>query len=103
MKFLIVLDVHKSIYNGEFPDECYDVNHSAPGILGMVKKGNKKHSNECQFYITLIPMESFNGKYVAFGRIVQGFNTIKKIEKTETYLQKPKLKIKLEKSGEYLF
>jgi len=69
----------------------------------MVKKGNRKHSNECQYCITLIPMESFNGKYVAIGRIVHGFNTIKKIGHSETYLQKPKLKIKLEKSGEYLF
>jgi cyclophilin family peptidyl-prolyl cis-trans isomerase len=98
----LFLGVHKSIYNGEFPDENYDIKHSTPGIIGMVKKGNKRHSNECQFYITLTGLESFDGNYVAFGRIVQGFNIIKQIEKIETYLQKPKFKVKVEKSGEYI-
>lgn len=68
----------------------------------MVKKGNRRNSNECQFYITLNALESFDGKYVAFGRIVQGFKTVKEIEKIETYLQKPKLNVKLEKTGEFI-
>jgi cyclophilin family peptidyl-prolyl cis-trans isomerase len=68
----------------------------------MVKKGNRKNSNESQFYITLTSLESFNNRYVAFGRIVQGMKTIRQIEKIETYLHKPKLKVNIEKSGEYI-
>ena len=44
----------KSIYGNNFNDENYNIKHDTKGILGMVKKGNRKHSNECQFYITML-------------------------------------------------
>ncbi len=75
--------------------------HSYPGIVGMVKKGNKRHSNECQFYITTSILKAFDNLFVAFGRVVQGFDTINKIESIETNLQRPNGKIKIEGCGEY--
>jgi len=67
----------------------------------MVKKGNRKNTNECQFYITLTTLKPFDNFSVAFGRVVQGFNSIKQIEQVETSLQRPVTKISILKSGEY--
>jgi cyclophilin family peptidyl-prolyl cis-trans isomerase len=68
----------------------------------MVKKGKRKHSNECQFYITLTTLKSFDNMFVAFGRVIKGFKTIKEIENVETSLQRPTSLIKITKCGEYL-
>jgi cyclophilin family peptidyl-prolyl cis-trans isomerase len=67
----------------------------------MVKKGKRKHSNECQFYITLTALKSFDNLFVAFGRVIQGFKTIKEIEAVETSLQRPTIQVKIKKCGEY--
>lgn len=67
----------------------------------MVKKGKRKHSNECQFYITLTAIKSFDNFFVAFGRVIQGFKTIKELENVETSLQRPTTKVTIRKSGEY--
>jgi cyclophilin family peptidyl-prolyl cis-trans isomerase len=75
--------------------------HGYPGVVGMVKKGKRKHSNECQFYITLTSLKAFDNLFVAFGRVVQGFNSIKEIENAETNLQRPNMKIVIDKCGEY--
>jgi cyclophilin family peptidyl-prolyl cis-trans isomerase len=96
------LDLHSRIGKEEFNDEYYDNSHSTPGLIRMIKTGRTLHSNESQFYITLTSKDSFIGKYVTFGRIVQGFKSIKQIEEVETYLQTPKKIVKVEKSGEYI-
>lgn len=86
----------------ELPDESYNIPHVHAGIVGMVKKGNRKHSGQCQFYITLTEMKSFDQLYVAFGRIIQGFGIIKEIENVDVYLQKPTRRITVEGCGEYI-
>ena len=97
----IRIDGPKSIYGNNFNDENYNVKHDAKGILGMVKKGNRKHSNECQFYITLCPLKSFDGILVAFGRVIQGYDVIEKISEMETYLQKPVKQVSIKECGEF--
>ena len=92
----------KSIYGKNFNDENYNVKHDAKGILGMVKKGNRKHSNECQFYITLCPLKSFDGIFVAFGRVIQGYDVIEKISEMDTYLQRPVKQISIMDCGEFI-
>ena len=67
----------------------------------MVKKANRKNTNECQFYVTLTTLQPFDKFSVAFGRVVQGYNTIKEIEQVETSLQRPIIKISISKCGEY--
>lgn len=90
----------KSIYGSNFNDENYNILHNSPGILGMVKKGTKNHTNECQFYITLCPLQSFDKLFVAFGRVIQGFQTVKIIADLDTYLQRPKCKVTIKDCGE---
>ena len=36
-----------SIYGKNFADESFHVPHTEPGLLGMCKKGNLPHTNEC--------------------------------------------------------
>ncbi len=67
----------------------------------MVKKNGKKNTNECQFYITLNPISSFNKNFVAFGRVIMGYKCLIDIENEETDLQRPISTIKIVKSGEY--
>ena len=92
----------KSIYGNNFNDENYNIKHDTKGILGMVKKGNRKHSNECQFYITLCPLKSFDGIFVAFGRVIQGYDVIEKISEMDTYLQRPVKQISIMDCGEFI-
>lgn len=68
-----------------------------------MKKDNRRHSNECQFYITTVQLNSFDGKYVAFGRIVEGMKELMKLNEVETYLQQPKNNIEIVNCGEHIF
>ena len=97
----IRIDGAKSIYGENFNDENYNIKHDSYGILGMVKKGNRKHTNECQFYITLCPLKSFDGNLVAFGRVIKGYDVIEKISEMETYLQRPIKQISIKECGEF--
>ena len=98
----IRVDGAKSIYGENFNDENYNIKHESQGILGMVKKGNRKHSNECQFYITLCPLKSFDGILVAFGRVIKGYDVIEKISEMDTYLQRPVKQIAIKDCGEFI-
>lgn len=94
----------KSIFSeGEFPDESFSVEHNTSGIIGMAKKSGRKHSNESQFYITLCEIKSFDQKFVAFGRIIQGFDLVREMSYIDTYMHKPLVKSLIVKSGEYTF
>ena len=97
----IRIDGAKSIYGENFNDENYSIKHDSHGILGMVKKGNRKHTNECQFYITLCPLKSFDGILVAFGRVIQGYDVIEKISEMDTYLQRPVKQVSIKECGEF--
>jgi cyclophilin family peptidyl-prolyl cis-trans isomerase len=66
----------------------------------MVKKDKRKHSNECQFYVTFNPISAFNKEMVAFGRVVMGYQTLIDIEAEETNLQRPVNKIEIIACGE---
>mmetsp|Transcript_3498 Transcript_3498/g.3528 ORF Transcript_3498/g.3528 Transcript_3498/m.3528 type:complete len:309 (-) Transcript_3498:66-992(-) len=91
----------KSIYNGPFEDENFTVKHNTAGLIGSVKNRGKSHSNESQFYITLNPLSFFDEKFVAFGRVIKGFEIVKRIAEVDCYLQRPKKKIEIVSCGMY--
>ena len=63
--------------------------HTEIGLLGMCKRNGKKHSNECQFYITTgAPLDFLDNENVVFGRVVSGMHFIETIEKLETVNEK---------------
>lgn len=88
-----------SIYGPEFPDECFTMKHDAEGVLGMANNG--KNTNASQFYVTVARNSWMDGKYVAFGRVVEGMSVIRHIHNMKTkHNQMPELAILIEDCGE---
>lgn len=51
--------------------------------VGVVSMYNfNKNENTSQFLITFKPLKLLDGRYVAFGRVVCGFNTLNLVGKT---------------------
>ncbi|KYQ99887.1 cyclophilin E [Tieghemostelium lacteum] len=69
----------ESIYGGKFEDEITkDLKHTGAGILSMANT-NKPNTNGSQFFVTLAPTPSLDGKHSIFGRVYSGMKTIQKI------------------------
>lgn len=92
----------KCIYEESFEDDNYTIKHNSPGIVGMVKRRGINHTNESQFYITLNSLQSFDSKFVAFGRVIKGYDVVRQIAEVQTYMQRPINKIEIVSCGEYL-
>lgn len=87
-----------SCYGRHFPDESFAVPHSDAGILGMCNDG--EHSNASSFYITMGKMSWMNGKYVAFGRVVDGMRTVEEIHRQPIkHNQSPVMNITIDDCG----
>merc|ERR1711936_1348679 len=87
----------KSVYGEAFEDENFIMQHNERGIVGMANKG--RHTNGSQFYITLQPCEWMNTKYVAFGKVIEGTEVLKKMEEQDTMNERPNNEIKIIKCG----
>nr|CCC92706.1 putative cyclophilin type peptidyl-prolyl cis-trans isomerase [Trypanosoma congolense IL3000] len=66
-----------SIYGRYFPNESYAIPHDAAGVLGMCNDGGD--TNASSFYITMKAMQWMNGRYVAFGRVMDGMDVVNAI------------------------
>jgi len=70
----------ESIYGAMFDDE-FDkgvVGHTEPLLLSMANTG--PNTNGSQFFLTTKPTPHLDGKHVVFGKVVTGWDTMKKIE-----------------------
>ncbi|WP_373532181.1 peptidylprolyl isomerase [Vampirovibrio sp.] len=56
------------------------LSHNTKGIVAMAR-GADPNSATSQFYITLTPQTSLDGKYAVFGKVIAGLDVLEKIEK----------------------
>eukprot|EP00435_Cladocopium_sp_Y103_P057261 s765_g19.t1 len=70
----------QSIYGGYFEDEFVStLKHERRGCLSMVNTG--PNTNGSQFFITYSRQPHLNGVYTTFGRLIDGLDTLDKMEK----------------------
>jgi cyclophilin family peptidyl-prolyl cis-trans isomerase len=56
------------------------LSHDTKGMVAMAR-GADLHSATSQFYITLAPQRTLDGKYAIFGKVISGLDVLDKIEK----------------------
>ncbi|CCW64213.1 unnamed protein product [Phytomonas sp. EM1] len=87
-----------SCFGRYIPDESFHIAHDEPGVLGMCNDG--PNTSASSFYITLKRMSWMNGRYVAFGRVIDGMDVLDAIHGVETrHNQSPKETILIEDCG----
>ena len=79
----------RSVFGDLFEDESFSVEfgESRGGIVGYSNPG--PHSNGSQFFITLGPCEWMNCTKVGFGRLVQGYDILRKLNDAPSKNQRP--------------
>jgi cyclophilin family peptidyl-prolyl cis-trans isomerase len=87
---------------GKVQDESFVCDFSNPlgGMVGFTT--SQAHSIGSQFFITLGACEWMNGDYVGVGRVIQGFETLRRINQCSTTNQKPDPSIIVVKSGKHI-
>jgi len=88
----------ESIYGEKFRDENFKHKHTGPGILSMANSG--PNTNGSQFFLCTAATPHLDGKHVVFGRVVEGLDVVKAIERVGSQSGKTKSKVLIQDCGE---
>jgi peptidylprolyl isomerase len=88
----------ESIYGGKFNDENFKIKHKAPGYLSMANAGPNTQGS--QFFITTVQTPWLDGKHVVFGKVIEGYDVVQKMEKVGSQSGKPSKTVRILESGE---
>ncbi|RKU40120.1 hypothetical protein DL546_002059 [Coniochaeta pulveracea] len=83
----------ESIWGHHFEDEFSNLRHDKPYTVSMANAG--PNSNGSQFFITTERTPWLDNKHTIFGRGIQGFDVIHKIENVRTHKERPEEDIKI--------
>lgn len=89
-----------SIYGHTFEDEESALSFDEPGVVSMANSG--PDSNGCQFFITLSPVKSLEGRSVAFGKVIDGIFVLRQVESVplKPNTEEPSLSVVITQCGE---
>ena len=62
------------------PRELSALRHEA-GAIGLAHENYDPNSGDSQFYVTLSPQPHLDGKYTVFGKVIEGLEVARKIER----------------------
>merc|ERR1719461_2414401 len=88
----------RSIYGEKFADENFQLKHVGAGILSMANCG--PNTNGSQFFICTADTPWLDGKHCVFGKVVEGMDVVKNIEKYGSQSGATKGKVEIAASGQ---
>jgi len=88
----------ESIYGNKFADENFKLKHKSAGTLSMANSG--PNTNGSQFFITTTATSWLDGKHVVFGKVVEGLNIVKLMEKQGSKSGTTKSRVMISDCGE---
>jgi len=89
----------KSIYGDRFDDENFTIKHGGAGWVSMANAG--PNTNGSQFFICTTLTSWLDGRHTVFGKVIEGMDVVRKIERSKTDgRDKPLKDIEIYDSGE---
>eukprot|EP00397_Hematodinium_sp_SG-2012_P040661 GEMP01044595.1.p1 GENE.GEMP01044595.1~~GEMP01044595.1.p1 ORF type:complete len:189 (+),score=34.33 GEMP01044595.1:53-568(+) len=89
----------ESIYGEKFDDEGkFKYSHEGAGTLSMANSG--PNTNGSQFFLCTAPTAWLDGKHVVFGKVVNGMDVVRQIEKVGSQSGTTSKVVTIENSGQ---